>query len=239
MYARQFDEETLTFGVSGKLIMNALVMYDHQTDSLWSHFTGDAVEGDFVGTRLEIVPALQTTWGRWKELHPDTIVLDKRGQYQYDGYDFYYENSAAGVIGETRTDDRLYSKEFVIGLLIDEQAKAYAFGDLNKQPVVNDSFAGQQLVVTFDARSATGGIFTRDVDGRTLTFQYAGSVDSGSPLMVDDETGSSWLLLTGEAVDGELIGKKLEQIPSNYSFWFAWKDWYPSTELFLAAGSGA
>ena len=25
--------------------MNALVMYDHQTDTLWSHFTGDAIVG--------------------------------------------------------------------------------------------------------------------------------------------------------------------------------------------------
>ena len=27
---------------------------------------------------------------------------------------------------------------------------------------------------------------------------------------------------------------ELEQIPSNYSFWFAWKDWHPSTQLFLS-----
>jgi hypothetical protein len=237
VYARQFSSQTLTFGVSGKLIMNALVMYDHQTDSLWSHFTGDAITGPFTGTRLEIVPALQTTWGRWKELHPDTLVLAQSGRYLFDGFDAYasyYTNSAAGIIGETRTDDRLYKKEFVVGLLIDGQAKAYAFGDLNDQPVVNDSFAGQQLVVTFDPESATGGTFSREVDGRTLTFQpIPDSADSGSPLMVDNETGSLWLMLTGEAVDGELAGTKLEQIPSNYSFWFAWKDWHPSTQLFL------
>ena len=216
--------------------MNALVMYDHQTDSLWSHFTGDAIEGPFAGTKLEVVPALHTTWERWKELHPDTLVLDNAGGYQYDGYDFYYTNSAAGVIGETRTDDRLYKKEFVVGLLIDGQAKAYAFGDLSDQPVVNDSFAGQELVVTFEPRTATGGTFSREVAGRTLTFQpidSPDSADSGSPLMVDNETGSRWLMLTGEAIDGELMGTKLEQIPSNYSFWFAWKDWHPSTQLFL------
>ena len=55
--------------------MNALVMYDHQTDSLWSQFTGAAIIGSFAGTKLKILPALQTTWERWKELHPDTLVV--------------------------------------------------------------------------------------------------------------------------------------------------------------------
>ena len=231
--------------MSGKLIMNALVMYDHETDSLWSHFTGAAITGPFAGTKLEIVPALQTTWKRWKELHPDSPVLAFRSptleqpggllEFQYDPYGNYYATSLT-AFGEVRSDDRLYRKEFVLGLLINEEAKAYAFGDLNEQPVVNDSFAGTDLVVTFDPESATGGTFSRDVAGRTLTFQ---PTDSSSPLMVDNETGSSWLLLTGESIDGELIGTQLEPIPSNYSFWFAWKDWHPSTQLFLRDASSS
>ena len=45
MYSRIVNCKEHTFGVSGKLIMNALVMYDHQTDSLWSQFLGEAVQG--------------------------------------------------------------------------------------------------------------------------------------------------------------------------------------------------
>ena len=209
--------------------MNALVMYDHQTDSLWSSFTGDAVRGPMAGTKLGILPALQTTWGRWKELHPDTMVLEQGLSYQYDSYNSYYSGGSAGVIGENRSDDRLYKKEFVLGLVINGEAKAYAFGDLNQQPVVNDTLAGKDLVVTFDPESATGGTFSRNVDGRTLTFR---PLESDSLLMADEETGTHWRMLTGEAVAGELTGTSLEQIPSNYSFWFAWKDWHPGTDLF-------
>ena len=223
--------------------MNALVMYDHQTDSLWSHFTGDAITGPLAGTKLEILPAIQTTWERWKELHPDSPVLAWRSPtpeepggalgFQFDLYQNYYVSGASGF-GQTRRDDRLYRKEFVLGLLIKSKAKAYAFGDLNENPVVNDSFAGTDLVVTFDPKSATGGTFRPDIPGRTLNFQPTESPGSGSPLMVDDETGSLWQMLTGEAIEGELKGTFLEQIPSNYSFWFAWKDWHPSTQLFLS-----
>ena len=214
-------------------MMNALVMYDHQTDSLWSQFTGAAIIGSFAGTKLEILPGLQTTWERWRELHPDTLVLNKGVGYEYDEYRAYYDDPYTGLFNETRSDDRLYKKEFVLGLLIDSEAKAYAFGDLNEHPVVNDSFAGTELVVTFDPESATGGTFSRDVSGRILNFQPTDSPGSGGPLMVDDETGSLWLMLTGEAIEGELKGTSLEQLPSNYAFWFAWKDWHPSTELFL------
>ena len=45
MYARDLDGKTLTLGVSGKLIRNSLVMFDRETDTLWSHLTGEALEG--------------------------------------------------------------------------------------------------------------------------------------------------------------------------------------------------
>lgn len=219
--------------------MNALVMYDHQTDSLWSHFTGDAVLGDYYGTRLELVPSTHTTWGRWKELHPDTVALDKGGRYSYDNYTSYYANSDPGVIGEARKDDRLHTKDLVVGVVIGDEAKAYAFRDLAERPVVNDSVGGRNVLIAFDDESSTGNTFSRDVDGRTLEFRLSESAADGDLLMVDDETGSEWRLLTGEAVSGPLAGTSLEQIPTNYSFWFAWKDWHPATGLYVLDGAAA
>ena len=213
--------------------MNALVMYDHQTDTLWSHFTGDAITGALSGTRLGILPAIQTTWSRWKDLHSETMMLSQELGYRYDPYEGYYRRSSAGVLGETRSDDRLYTKEFVVGVVVNEVPKAYAFGDLNNHPVVNDTVGGEGLVVTFDPESATGVAFRSDVMGEPLTFRALETLESESPLMVDEETGSRWLLLTGRAIDGDLEGTQLERLSSNYSVWFAWKDWYPSTQLFL------
>ena len=225
--------------MSGKLVMNALVMYDHQTDSLWSHFTGDAIEGDYLGTRLELVPSTHTTWGRWKELHPDTLALDKGGRYSYDNYASYYGRPDAGVIGETVIDDRLATKDLVVGLALGGEAKAYAFKDLSQQPVVNDAVGGSNVVIVFDAASETGSVFSRDINGRALEFQPLEADGSGNLLMADLETGSEWLLLTGVAVSGPLEGARLEQLPSNYSFWFAWKDWHPATGLFVRDGAAS
>jgi uncharacterized protein (DUF3820 family) len=38
--------------------------------------------------------------------------------------------------------------------------------------------------------------------------------------------------LTGRAIDGPLAGKVLARLTSNYSFWFAWSDFYPDTQLY-------
>jgi len=50
--------------------MNALVMYDYQSNTLWSQFLSQGVKGPMLNKKLEIVPAVQTTWQQWVNLHP-------------------------------------------------------------------------------------------------------------------------------------------------------------------------
>ncbi len=220
-----------TFGVSGKLIMNALVMYDHQSDTLWSQFLSRGVQGPLANQALEIVPAVQTTWQQWLNLHPDTLVLDKRGRYQGDSYEGYYNGGSTGIIGESNKDRRLPKKELVIGMTVSGFAKAYPFSAISEQTVINDHFAGEAVVITFEPISESGAAFERRLDGRTLTFEPAAGRE-GIALMRDQETGSLWQVLTGQAVEGPLFGQKLERLPSHYSFWFAWSDFHPETELY-------
>jgi hypothetical protein len=62
VYARLIDGIEYKFGVSGKLYRNGLIMYDDVTGSLWSHVAGEAVVGELVGTKLELVSAIHTDW---------------------------------------------------------------------------------------------------------------------------------------------------------------------------------
>ena len=233
VFARDINDQTFTFGVSGKLVMNTLIMYYHQTDSLWSQFLARAIRGDLRGTELELLPALMTDWATWAELHPDTLVLDKGSSSSRDSYESYYERSDAGVLGESNPDDRLYTKEYVVGLVHNDVIRAYPFSVLNDSPVVNDVVGDDPVLVTFDAGSGSGVVFSRIVDGQTLTFEPSDT--TGESLYIQDtETNTRWLALTGEAVEGELIGARLQQIPTTLSFWFGWTDFYPDTEIYQA-----
>ena len=228
MYARVIEGREFVFGVSGKLIMNALVMYDRETDSLWSQFLGVALKGPLAGTLLEPIGTTLTEWATWRKLHPDTLVLDQRG-FARDQYSSYYRGASAGVLGETNRDDRLDPKEFVLGLQLDSLARAYPFRYLSSRPLVHERLGETELLVVFDADSATGVIFDRTLDGRALSFD----VEPGdSLLMRDRETGTVWSGLTGEALSGPLAGEQLERLPSFPSFWFAWADFFPDAELF-------
>lgn len=227
MYSREIDGSEYTFGVSGKLIMNALVMYDRQTDSLWSQILGEAVSGPLKGTRLEFVPALHTTWADWKAQHPDTLALGKGYSGGYDSYGGYYQSSQTGVIGETYSDNRLYVKEFVVGVEQNGEAVAYPFSTLNDQPVVNDVVGGVPVLVVFNADSGASAVFERRVDGQTLTFSAGGGLT-----LTDAETGSAWTGMSGLAADGPLAGTQLAPVKSTRAFWFGWKDWYPDTRVF-------
>ena len=233
MYARDFENhpEPLTFGVSGKLIRNALVMYDRQTDSLWSQFLGVSVAGEFQGTPLEPLASTLTDWQTWKRLHPETIVLDQGGE-RFDPYSSYYTDSSAGVLGERNSDDRLQRKEFVLGIQLPGAQKAYAFRDLSETPVVNDALGDEQLLVVFDQAAATGVAFSRVVDGRELTFELVTDVPGDLLGVRDLETGTLWSALSGEAIEGELAGTQLDQLPFTQVFWFAWTDFFPDAPLY-------
>lgn len=52
-----------------------LVMYDELTRSFWSQGIAQAICGPATGTDMEIVPSTVTTWGEWREAHPDGEVL--------------------------------------------------------------------------------------------------------------------------------------------------------------------
>ena len=113
MYAREIEGEVHTFGVSGKLIMNALVMYDHQTRTLWSQILGEGAHGPLKGTKLEFVPVVQTKWSLWLEAHPQHAGAV---QGSSDRYDSYYRQGAKGVIGESQKDGRVQGKALVLGI---------------------------------------------------------------------------------------------------------------------------
>ncbi len=227
MYAREIEDRILTFGVSGNLILNALVMYDRQTDSLWSQFLGEAVEGPLAGAKLELVSSRLTRWSAWKEEYPDTFVLDTMGPVS-DQYAPYYADGRSGVLGQSHFDGRLGSKDLVVGIAGQANQKAYAHSDLARMPVLHDTFEGSDIVVALDVGTRSTSAFLSSLDGMNLTFSQASSPRE----MTDAETGSVWNKLSGVAIGGPLKGKRLTPYPSFDAFWFAWTDFYPDTELF-------
>lgn len=240
MYARPtIDGRLLDFGVSGRLARNALVMYDRQTETLWSQILGRAIEGELRGRTLDPQPALMTTWGAWRALHPGTLALQTDGRGR-DPYADYYQRDDAGVHGEENRDARLGTKALVTGAVVDGRPAAWEHEALAGGPLRVDRVGDVPILVVYDEETATTLLFRAEADGRELSFREAESPPEPglSRRIVDRETGTTWQAWTGVAIDGPLAGERLEPIPATSVFWFGWSDYYPGTELFGGSAGG-
>lgn len=197
MYERELDGRVLSFGHAGMLFKNSFLFYDHQTNSIWVHVTGEAFHGPLKGKKLKFMPSTVTTWEKWKARYPQTLVLPGRRSETFMGiYD-----------GMTTT------RGLGLSVVVRFKAKLYPFAALLKRPVVNDRFNGVAVLVVYSKGAKTATAWKRVLDGRRLTFSRAEAKDRfGNRLLRDRETGSIWSWLTGEAVSGPLRGRRLGQL---------------------------
>lgn len=146
-----------TFGVSGLLYQSDLLMYDHQTESLWSQVGMHAIAGPLMGENLTPIFLEHTIWKDWRTAHSSTVVLSARtGSFRNYDRDPYagYDESSELFFDIAHVDSRYHPKEWVIGLEIDGVTKAYPFRELKKvSSPVDDQVNGQRVTVRYNAAS--------------------------------------------------------------------------------------
>jgi hypothetical protein len=160
----------LKFGVSGLLYQSDVLLYDRQTESLWSQIKQEAVTGKLMGTRLQLIPSTQTTWGAWKKKHPDTLVLSTRTGYVRDyERDPYagYTTSREVFFPAGKMNRRYHPKEQVIGVELEGLTKAYPFSEMARvKSPFKDKVGKQTVCVVYDSKSRTATI--KDAAGKEL-----------------------------------------------------------------------
>jgi len=165
-FDRRVNGKVLTFGVSGLLYNNDVLLYDRQTGSLWSQLMAQAISGPMRGQRLVLRAVTHTTWSDWKREHAMTQVLSTETGHArsyernpYEGYD-----SSAEIMFPLRFRSAgFHPKERVLGVQIGQQSKAYPFVELGKtNGVVTDTWAGNTLTIRFDQANARATVDASD-----------------------------------------------------------------------------
>jgi hypothetical protein len=122
-----------------------------------------------------------------------------------------------------------FRRGYVIGVTLGDSASAYPYALAAEEGIINDSAGPYPLLIHVDPETRAVHTYLRQVDDRTLTFvQRDGTVQ-------DTETGSTWQMERGLAVEGELQGKALRTVPYIPAFRSAWEDFYPHS-LWYDAG---
>lgn len=157
IFAADMKDKSYTFGVSGLLYNSDVLMYDHQTESLWSQIKMEAVTGKLAGTPLRLLPSQVTTWKDWKKRFPKSQVLSlKTGYYRDYDQDPYagYESSKSLFFPVKNEDTTRHPKDWVFGLVVGKSSKAYPYKELAKaRSPLNDEFAGKKIRIFFDKKN--------------------------------------------------------------------------------------
>jgi len=133
---------------------------------------------------------------------------------------------------ESRTAvDWLTNDDIVIGYAAGNQAWAYPTRILNFHEIVNDTLAGEPVLIAYCPLCASGFALSRRLDDRVLRFGNTSALYQSDMVMLDYETGSYWWHVAGEAIVGTLTGAKLETLPAITTTWEQWQTIHPHTKV--------
>ena len=168
----RINERSLNFGVSGLLYNSDVLLYDRESESLWSQILGKAVTGKYKGSSLRQIPLMHTTWSNWKRQYPATQVLSTATgfsrQYTRNPYQGYRDSVLTYFPVTHKAPARYHPKESVLGLTVGDSHKAYPFVELNKNNSsrFSDTFNGKTIVIHWNQAEQSG--FVTDEHGAVI-----------------------------------------------------------------------
>jgi hypothetical protein len=225
-YDARVDGMPRTFGTSGLLYRSNKLMYDRETNSLWSALTGRALVGpqSRKGTRLTKLPVVTTTWSEWRAAHPETTVVSLDTGFERD----YREGAAYRAYFRSRDlmfevplrDGRLDLKDEVLIVPADDASDsppvAVDVRLMRKERVRSVEVDGRTVLLVTSARGATRAF---DVGNRAF-------VPTSEEGVLADESGVRWRVHEDglRPLDGSDV--VLPRRPAHRAFWFgAYAQW--------------
>lgn len=221
------DNET-TFGVSGLLYNTNLIPFDRQTNSNWSQILNESVNGDLLGTKVDLIPLFETSWKTWKSIYPNTKVVSRNTGFQrtygISPYGDYNTNNNLFLFPVAK-DNRLPLKERVHTILKNSKAKVYQFSIFTTNNVIKDFFEGDEYLIVGNNEFIVSFILDETTSG--LNFEYAYNT---TEIILTDNEGNNWNIF-GEAISGPRLGEQLTSSESFMAFWFSIPAFY-NTDIY-------
>lgn len=156
---RQVGDQVTEFGVSGVLYNSDLVLYDRATETLWDQIEAKGIVGPMTGEQLRLIPVSMTQWARWRQAHPDTLVLSTDTGFEEDySADHYaeYRDSTRLYMPVINSDNRIHPKTAVYGFELESGSIAFDAALLEK----NMSYSHEMDGETWELRADDDGAVT-------------------------------------------------------------------------------
>ncbi len=211
VYAGKTGRFNVTLGVSGRLMKRNLVMWDPETNSLWSQITGKGIHGPMKGKELSMLPAVFVSLDTWKRMHPDTLVLDL-SPVGRSAWHFTAKDLARGKIGRKK-------EPLGIGVRHAGKTLLVTLAHLQKARVVQAKVGGQSLVFVWVKK-----------ENAPLVYKVPGGEQTGKLAWHNGRIAvpggrATWDPLSGRPVAGTtaIVLERFPYIPTIQS---AWRSYY-------------
>lgn len=129
------------------------------------------------------------------------------------------------------------SFDWVIGINYNGDVRAYPLLILVWHEIVNDVVGGTPIAITYCPLCFSTDAFVRMINGTAVQFGTSGKLYNNNLVMYDRLTQSLWSQIWGEAIQGKLVGTRLQKVPIDVVMWKDWKKLYPNT-LVLSLDTG-
>jgi hypothetical protein len=232
VWEAELDGRLLHFFLSGINNQN-FIMQDRETGSWWQQITGKAIQGPLKGRQLKLVDHDELTFATWRSeirngrvLKPDEKI---KAADEYASANWEAEIGKMRVVINPAGPKGIEARSLMVGITIDNVAKAYPFDLLKKQNPIVDSINNEPIVLILHSDGKSVRAFSRKLESETYEFYRA--LDSSELQLMDSKTGSRWDF-SGVAISGSLQGKQLRQIYSLKDYWFDWKNYHPQTLIY-------
>jgi hypothetical protein len=148
--------------------------------------------------------------------------------YRFEADKMFYQPST--VKFANAADNKIAANKLVIGVVVNNEAKAYPIQLIGYHHQVRDTFGSTPVMITYCTVCRTGRVFSPLVSGRPENFRLVG-MDHFNAMFEDASTGSWWQQATGAAVAGPLKTEQLAELPSAQLTLAEWLRMHPDSKV--------
>jgi len=132
---------------------------------------------------------------------------------------------------ELANADFIDDDDLVVGIVSENEARAYPHFILDWHEIVNDDIGDLSIAIVYCPLTGTALGWDRTVGDSHTTFGVSGLIYNNNIIPYDRATGSNWSQMRMECVNGQLI----KTMPTTHQVvettWATWKKLYPNTKI--------
>ncbi|WPR75316.1 DUF3179 domain-containing (seleno)protein [Algoriphagus sp. NG3] len=190
---------------------------DSETGSWWQQATGEAIVGKLKGEKLDEIESIQLTAGAFFKTFPQGEIMAEDPNFisKYDSLGKFEKGKSESKL--TGTDPFSWNeKSWVIGVEVDDKAKAYDWNALKETESIRDRIGEKDIVLLLNKDTQSFAVY--EIPSFTRAHLW-----TGDTLYLDSAAYS----FTGKSLDPSK--SDLKRLKAYQEFWHSWRTFRPNT----------